>query len=167
MNGPGSHRRAEPRYTPVDPAGATVVRPGQSGLTGLARLAALLEDLVAESPRTRGAVLLTADGNVLASHGLDPLIAGRIAGASAAIACGRWANRGVPGLTPPDDDTAAMGTVVSMDDDELLFVFAVAPGRVLAVATARDQDGSFINCQALQFAASISPAPDAASTASS
>lgn len=120
--------------------------PGQE--TGLAWL---LRGLVERVPRTRSAVLLSADGLTSAAHGVDADSADHLS----AIASGLFSIARSAAARFGNSD--GVRQVVAELDDTLLFVSSAGYGSVLTVLADREADAGILGYEMSQLVKSVRP----------
>lgn len=120
--------------------------PGQE-----AGLAWLLRGLVERVPRTRSAVLLSADGLTSAAHGVDADSADHLS----AIASGLFSIARSAAARFGNSD--GVRQVVAELDDTLLFVSSAGYGSVLTVLADREADAGIIGYEMSQLVKSVRP----------
>jgi predicted regulator of Ras-like GTPase activity (Roadblock/LC7/MglB family) len=111
----------------------------------------LLRGLVEQVPHTRAAVLLSADGLAMASHGLaaDP------ADHLSAVASGLFSLARSAAMRFGDSD--GVRQVVAELDDRLLFVSSAGSGSVLTVLADRQADAGLLGYAMSQLVKSVRP----------
>lgn len=114
-------------------------------------LAWVLRGLVDRVPRTRSAVLLSADGLTSAAHGMDVDSADQLS----AIASGFFSIARSAAARFGDSD--GVRQVVAELDDKLLFVSSAGYGSVLTVLADREADAGVIGYEMSQLVKSIGP----------
>jgi len=122
------------------------VPPGQE-----AGLAWLLRGLVERVPRTRSAVLLSADGLTSAAHGVDADSADHLS----AIASGLFSIARSAAARFGSSD--GVRQVVAELDDTLLFVSSAGYGSVLTVLADREADAGVLGYEMSQLVKSVRP----------
>lgn len=111
----------------------------------------LLRSLVDNVPRTRSAVLLSADGLAIAAHGLSSDLADQLS----AIASGLFSlARTAAGRFGGSD---GVRQVVAEMDDTLLFVSSAGFGSVLTVLADREADAGVLGYEMAQLVKSVRP----------
>jgi predicted regulator of Ras-like GTPase activity (Roadblock/LC7/MglB family) len=111
----------------------------------------LLRGLVERVPRTRCAVLLSADGLATAAHGLGPDQADQMS----AIASGLFSLARTAGIRFGGSD--GVRQVVAELTDALLFVSSAGFGSVLAVLADREADAGVLGYEMSQLVKSVRP----------
>jgi predicted regulator of Ras-like GTPase activity (Roadblock/LC7/MglB family) len=111
----------------------------------------LLRGLVERVPRTRSAVLLSADGLAIAAHGLSPDAADQLS----AIASGLLSLARSAATRFGQSD--GVRQVVAELDDTLLFVSAAGFGSVLTVLADREADAGVLGYEMSQLVKSVRP----------
>lgn len=111
----------------------------------------LLRGLVERVPRTRIAVLLSADGLTSAAHGVDPDGADHLS----AIASGLFSIARSAAAKFGTSD--GVRQVVAELDDTLLFVSSAGYGSVLTVLADRDADAGVLGYEMSQLVKSVHP----------
>lgn len=111
----------------------------------------LLRGLVERVPRTRSAVLLSADGLATAAYGLDHDRADHLS----AIASGLFSLARTAAVRFGDSD--GVRQVVAELDDTLMFVSAAGYGSVLAVLADRETDAGILGYEMSQLVKSVRP----------
>jgi len=111
----------------------------------------LLRGLVERVPRTRSAVLLSADGLAIAFHGLGPDAADQLS----AIAAGLLALARSAAVRFGRSD--GVRQVVAELDDSLLFVSSAGFGSVLTVLADREADAGVLGYEMSQLVKSVRP----------
>lgn len=111
----------------------------------------LLRGLVERVPRTRSAVLLSADGLTSAAHGLDADNADHLS----AIASGLFSIARSAATRFGNSD--GVRQVVAELDDTLLFVSSAGYGSVLTVLADREADPGVIGYEMSQLVKSVRP----------
>jgi predicted regulator of Ras-like GTPase activity (Roadblock/LC7/MglB family) len=111
----------------------------------------LLRGLVERVPRTRSAVLLSADGLAIAFHGVGPDAADQLSAiASGLLSLARSAAAGF-------GRSEGVRQVVAELDDTLLFVSAAGFGSVLTVIADREADAGVLGYEMSQLVKSVRP----------
>lgn len=111
----------------------------------------LLRGLIEQVPHTRSAVLLSADGLAIASHGLGPDLADQLSAiASGMFSIARTAAVRFGGST-------GVRQVVAELDDTLLFVSSAGFGSVLTVLADREADAGVLGYEIAQLVKSVRP----------
>ncbi len=111
----------------------------------------LLHGLIERVPRTRSAVLLSADGLTAAAHGMEPDAADHLSAiASGLFSIARSAAAKFGGST-------GVRQVVAELDDTLLFVSSAGYGSVLAVLADREADAGVLGYEMSQLVKSVRP----------
>jgi predicted regulator of Ras-like GTPase activity (Roadblock/LC7/MglB family) len=111
----------------------------------------LLRGLVERVPRTRSAVLLSADGLATAAYGLDQDPADHLS----AIASGLFSLARTAALRFGSSD--GVRQVVAELDDTLMFVSSAGYGSVLAVLADRETDAGVLGYEMSQLVKSVRP----------
>jgi predicted regulator of Ras-like GTPase activity (Roadblock/LC7/MglB family) len=111
----------------------------------------LLRGLVERVPRTRSAVLLSADGLATAAYGLDQDPADHLS----AIASGLFSLARTAAVRFGGSD--GVRQVVAELDDTLLFVSSAGYGSVLAVLADRETDAGVLGYEMSQLVKSVRP----------
>jgi predicted regulator of Ras-like GTPase activity (Roadblock/LC7/MglB family) len=111
----------------------------------------LLRGLVERVPRTRSAVLLSADGLATAAYGLDQDPADHLS----AIASGLFSLARTAALRFGGSD--GVRQVVAELDDTLMFVSSAGYGSVLAVLADRETDAGVLGYEMSQLVKSVRP----------
>jgi len=111
----------------------------------------LLRGLVERVPRTRSAVLLSADGLAIASHGLSPDAADQLS----AIASGLLSLARSAAVRFGRSD--GVRQVVAELDDALLFVSSAGFGSVLTVLADHEADAGVLGYEMTQLVKSVRP----------
>jgi predicted regulator of Ras-like GTPase activity (Roadblock/LC7/MglB family) len=111
----------------------------------------LLRNLIERVPRTRSAVLLSADGLTTAAHGLEHDRADHLA----AIASGLFSIARSAGAMFGNSE--GVRQVLAELDDTLLFVSSAGFGSVLTVLAGRDADAGVLGYEMSQFVKSVQP----------
>jgi predicted regulator of Ras-like GTPase activity (Roadblock/LC7/MglB family) len=111
----------------------------------------LLRDLVERVPRTRSAVLLSADGITTAAHGLDADSADHLA----AIASGLFSVARTAAARFGRSD--GVRQVVAELDDTLMFTTSAGFGSVLTVLADREADAGVLGYEMTQLVKSVRP----------
>jgi predicted regulator of Ras-like GTPase activity (Roadblock/LC7/MglB family) len=111
----------------------------------------LLRGLVERVPRTRSAVLLSADGLAIAAYGLSPDAADQLS----AIASGLLSLARSAAVRFGQSD--GVRQVVAELDDTLLFVSAAGFGSVLTVLADREADAGVLGYEMSQLVKSVRP----------
>lgn len=111
----------------------------------------LLRGLVEHVPRTRSAVLLSADGLAIAAHGLGPDPADQLS----AIASGLFSLARTAAVRFGGSD--GVRQVVAEFDDTLMFVSSAGFGSVLTVLADREADAGVIGYEMSQLVKSVRP----------
>jgi predicted regulator of Ras-like GTPase activity (Roadblock/LC7/MglB family) len=111
----------------------------------------LLRGLVERVPRTRSAVLLSADGLAIAAYGLSPDAADQLS----AIASGLLSLARSAAARFGQSD--GVRQVVAELDDTLLFVSAAGFGSVLTVLADREADAGVLGYEMSQLVKSVRP----------
>ena len=111
----------------------------------------LLRGLVERVPRTRSAVLLSADGLATASYGLTVDSADHLS----AIASGMFSLARTAAVRFGDSD--GVRQVVAELDDTLLFVSSAGFGSVLTVLADREADAGVLGYEMSQLVKSVRP----------
>lgn len=111
----------------------------------------LLRRLVERVPRTRSAVLLSADGLAIAYHGLGPDAADQLS----AIAAGLLSLARSAAVRFGESD--GVRQVVAELDDTLLFVSSAGFGSVLTVLADHEADPSVLGYEMSQLVKSVRP----------
>lgn len=114
-------------------------------------LAWLLRSLVDNVPRTRSAVLLSADGLAIAAHGLSADLADQMS----AIASGLFSLARTAAVRFGRSD--GVRQVVAELDDYLLFVSSAGFGSVLTVLADREADAGVLGYEMTQLVKSVRP----------
>lgn len=111
----------------------------------------LLRGLVERVPRTRSAVLLSADGLATAAYGLDQDPADHLS----AIASGLFSLARTAAVRFGGSD--GVRQVVAELDDTLMFVSSAGYGSVLAVLADRETDAGVLGYEMSQLVKSVRP----------
>ena len=111
----------------------------------------LLRGLVERVPRTRSAVLLSADGLATAAYGLDHDPADHLS----AIASGLFSLARTAAIRFGGSD--GVRQVVAELDDTLMFVSSAGYGSVLAVLADRETDAGVLGYEMSQLVKSVRP----------
>ena len=111
----------------------------------------LLRGLVERVPRTRSAVLLSADGLATAAYGLDQDPADHLS----AIASGLFSLARTAAARFGGSD--GVRQVVAELDDTLMFVSSAGYGSVLAVLAERETDAGVLGYEMSQLVKSVRP----------
>jgi predicted regulator of Ras-like GTPase activity (Roadblock/LC7/MglB family) len=111
----------------------------------------LLRGLVERVPRTRSAVLLSADGLATAAYGLDQDPADHLS----AIASGLFSLARTAAVRFGSSD--GVRQVVAELDDTLMFVSSAGYGSVLAVLAERETDAGVLGYEMSQLVKSVRP----------
>ena len=111
----------------------------------------LLRSLVENVPRTRSAVLLSADGLAIAAYGLGPDLADQMS----AIASGLFSLARTAAVRFGGSD--GVRQVVAELDDTLLFVSSAGFGSVLTVLADREADAGVLGYEMAQLVKSVRP----------
>jgi predicted regulator of Ras-like GTPase activity (Roadblock/LC7/MglB family) len=111
----------------------------------------LLRGLVERVPRTRSAVLLSADGLATAAYGLDQDSADHLS----AIASGFFSLARTAAVRFGGSD--GVRQVVAELDDTLMFVSSAGYGSVLAVLADRETDAGILGYEMSQLVKSVRP----------
>jgi predicted regulator of Ras-like GTPase activity (Roadblock/LC7/MglB family) len=111
----------------------------------------LLRGLVERVPRTRSAVLLSADGLATAAYGLDQDPADHLS----AIASGLFSLARTAAARFGGSD--GVRQVVAELDDTLMFVSSAGYGSVLAVLADRETDAGVLGYEMSQLVKSVRP----------
>jgi predicted regulator of Ras-like GTPase activity (Roadblock/LC7/MglB family) len=111
----------------------------------------LLRGLVEHVPRTRSAVLLSADGLAIAAHGLDPDPADQLS----AIASGLFSLARTAGSRFGGGN--GVRQVVAELEDTLMFVSSAGYGSVLTVLADREADAGVVGYEMTQLVKSVRP----------
>lgn len=111
----------------------------------------LLRGLVERVPRTRSAVLLSADGLATAAYGLDQDPADHLS----AIASGLFSLARTAAVRFGGSD--GVRQVVAELDDTLMFVSSAGYGSVLAVLADRETDAGILGYEMSQLVKSVRP----------
>ena len=111
----------------------------------------LLRGLVERVPRTRSAVLLSADGLATAAYGLDQDPADHLS----AIASGLFSLARTAAVRFGSSD--GVRQVVAELDDTLMFVSSAGYGSVLAVLADRETDAGVLGYEMSQLVKSVRP----------
>jgi predicted regulator of Ras-like GTPase activity (Roadblock/LC7/MglB family) len=111
----------------------------------------LLRGLVERVPRTRSAVLLSADGLATAAYGLDQDLADHLS----AIASGLFSLARTAAVRFGSSD--GVRQVVAELDDTLMFVSSAGYGSVLAVLADRETDAGVLGYEMSQLVKSVRP----------
>ncbi|HWG65525.1 MAG TPA: roadblock/LC7 domain-containing protein [Streptosporangiaceae bacterium] len=111
----------------------------------------LLRRLIERVPRSRSAVLLSADGLTSARHGLDQESADHLA----AIASGLFSIARSAAAKFGNSD--GVRQVLAELDDALLFVSSAGFGSVLTVLADREADAGVLGYEMSQLVKSVSP----------
>lgn len=111
----------------------------------------LLRGLVERVPRTRSAVLLSADGLATAAYGLDQDPADHLS----AIASGLFSLARTAAVRFGGSD--GVRQVVAELDDALMFVSSAGYGSVLAVLADRETDAGVLGYEMSQLVKSVRP----------
>jgi len=111
----------------------------------------LLRGLVERVPRTRSAVLLSADGLATAAYGLDQDPADHLS----AIASGLFSLARTAALRFGGSD--GVRQVVAELDDTLMFVSSAGYGSVIAVLADRETDAGVLGYEMSQLVKSVRP----------
>jgi predicted regulator of Ras-like GTPase activity (Roadblock/LC7/MglB family) len=111
----------------------------------------LLRGLVERVPRTRSAVLLSADGLATAAYGLDQDPADHLS----AIAAGLFSLARTAAVRFGGSD--GVRQVVAELDDTLMFVSSAGYGSVLAVLADRETDAGVLGYEMSQLVKSVRP----------
>jgi predicted regulator of Ras-like GTPase activity (Roadblock/LC7/MglB family) len=111
----------------------------------------LLRGLVERVPRTRSAVLLSADGLATAAYGLEQDPADHLS----AIASGLFSLARTAAIRFGGSD--GVRQVVAELDDTLMFVSSAGYGSVLAVLADRETDAGILGYEMSQLVKSVRP----------
>ena len=111
----------------------------------------LLRSLVENVPRTRSAVLLSADGLAIAACGLSPDLADQMS----AIASGLFSLARTAASRFGGSD--GVRQVVAELDDTLMFVSSAGFGSVLTVLADREADAGVLGYEMAQLVKSVRP----------
>jgi predicted regulator of Ras-like GTPase activity (Roadblock/LC7/MglB family) len=111
----------------------------------------LLRGLVERVPRTRSAVLLSADGLATAAYGLDQDPADHLS----AIASGLFSLARTAAVRFGGSD--GVRQVVAELDDTLMFVSSAGYGSVIAVLADRETDAGVLGYEMSQLVKSVRP----------
>lgn len=111
----------------------------------------LLRGLVEHVPRTRSAVLLSADGLAIAAHGLGHDSADQLS----AIASGLFSLARTAGAKFGGSD--GVRQVVAELDETLMFVSSAGFGSVLTVLADREADAGVVGYEMAQLVKSVRP----------
>ncbi|MBT2392572.1 MULTISPECIES: roadblock/LC7 domain-containing protein [Streptomyces] len=111
----------------------------------------LLSGLVQRVPHTRSALLLSSDGLVMASDGLDKDAADHLAALSSGLySLARSAGKRF-------DDGGDVQQIVTQLSSSLLFVSAAGQGALLAVLAGREADVSVLGYEITMMVKSVRP----------
>jgi len=111
----------------------------------------LLRGLVEHVPRTRSAVLLSADGLAIAAHGLGPDPADQLS----ALASGLFSLARTAAVRFGGSD--GVRQVVAEFDESLMFVSSAGFGSVLTVLADREADAGVLGYEMSQLVKSVRP----------
>ena len=113
----------------------------------------LLRSLIEHVPRTRSAVLLSADGLATAAYGLDQDPADQLS----AIASGLFSLARTAAVRFGGDGGDGVRQVVAELDDTRMFVSSAGYGSVLAVLADRETDAGVLGYEMSQLVKSVRP----------
>lgn len=111
----------------------------------------LLAALVDTSPHARSALLLSADGMPIVSHGLDAEHEDKLSALAAGI-CSMARNVGVT-----FSGSERVRQVVTELDQLMLFISTAGSNSVLAVLTSRDADAGLMGYEMTRMVKSVAP----------